>query len=465
MDGEKVICHQCVDEKYVKSVIKAQGSRDSECSYCQHKRTNMPVSVIADLMHQVFEEYYEPENNYYYSDTDNGDSAKDVIQHELGVDEDVAEDIYQELCEQHNPRHWDEGPIYDDDYVYGNRRFSTEKINQAWEDMKNSLTHETRFFNRPVKIFLDELFADIETFRTDNEESPIKTIDADTRLYRARYFESLRTVKQELRHPERNFGPPPSSLARSGRMNATGIAVFYGATTPDIAIAEIRPPVGAHVIVAPFAPRKQMRILDLSALDALVYSKTSPFDPQTIKSLEKTAFLKTFSRKLTLPVFDNHDSGYLITQVIAEYLSVSEKFNLDGISFRSTQVKKESVSERRRRGHPDGHNVVLFSKSSGVMYSGKNERAYKVNLTENLEDDFHFFHPSVQLIELDDSESKVKIPIQLRSNNAALNLITSDLQYYLIEGVMFQKNMTKIEQGEPVKKRFESTRVGDADSF
>ena len=56
-------------------------------------------------------------------------------------------------------------------------------------------------------------------------------------------------------------------------MNANGIAVFYGATTPDIAIAEIRLPVGAHVIVALFDPRKDLRILDLSALDALVFSK------------------------------------------------------------------------------------------------------------------------------------------------------------------------------------------------
>ncbi|AYN25564.1 RES domain-containing protein (plasmid) [Buttiauxella sp. 3AFRM03] len=465
MDGETVICHQCVEEKYVKSMIKAQGSREDECSYCHHKRTNMPITAIADLMHQVFEDYYEPENGLYFSENDIGDSAKDVIQRELGVDEDVADDIYQELYEQYNPRHWDDGQIYSDDYIYGNRQFSAAKINQSWEDMKTSLTNKTRYFNRPVKKFLDELFSDIETFRTDKEESPILTIGAETRLYRARDFESLRAVKKELRHPERNFGPPPSHLARSGRMNANGIAVFYGATTPDIAIAEIRPPVGAHVIVAPFAPRKDLRILDLSALDALVFSKKSVFDPETIKSLEKTAFLKTFSNKLTLPVFNNQDSGYLITQVIAEYLSVSEQFQLDGISFRSTQVRKESVSVKRRAVRTNGHNVVLFSKSSGVMYSGENERAYKVSLTENLEYDINYFHPTIQLIEEDPQDSHAWSFPTVRNNDKALELITTGIMYYCIEGVLFQKTMKEIEQGEPVKRRTDNPRSEQYELF
>ncbi|HDR2351872.1 TPA: RES family NAD+ phosphorylase [Enterobacter asburiae] len=465
MDGEIVICHQCIEEKYVKSVIKSQGSRKFECSYCHHRRTNIPVSVIAELMHQVFENYYEPESEFYYNDVDNGDSAKDVIQQELGVDEQIADNIFDELCEQHNPLHWDEGQIYDEDYVYVGRQFSTGKMHQAWEDMRNSLAHDTRFFNRTVKKFLDELFSDIEEFRTDREESPIKAISGDTLLYRARYFESLRAVKQELRHPERNFGPPPSHLARSGRMNAHGIAVFYGATTPEIAIAEIRPPVGAHVIVAPFVARKELRVLDISALDALVYSKKSVFDPQTIKSLERTAFLKTFSHKLTLPVFNNQDSGYLITQVIAEYLSVSEQFNLDGISFRSTQVKKETTKVRRRAKKENGHNVVLFSKSSGVWFSGENERAYRVSLTENLEYDINYFHPSLQLIEDEPSDNSIWSYSFVNNNDKTLELLTGELQYYLIEGVLFQNAMTAIELGVPVKRRHENKRLDDIDPF
>lgn len=455
MDGETLICHECVGEKYVKSVIKAQGTRKKECSYCHHRRTNMPVTAIADLMHQVFEDYYQPLNNYYYSEMDSGDDAKDVIQNELEVDENVAVDLYQELCEQHNNYYSpDDQQPYDDDYVYGKRRWSAELINQGWENMKKSLTSETRFFNRTVKLFLDNLFNDLDTFRTDKEESPIKEWDVDSRFYRARHFESLRTVEKELRHPERNFGPPPSHLARSGRMNAHGITVFYGATVPDIAIAEIRPPVGAHVIVVPFKPLKPLRILDISALDALVFKKQSIFDPKTIEVLQKTAFLKTFSNRLTLPVFDNQDSSYLITQVIAEYLSVSAKYNLDGISFRSTQVRKEAGTGRNSVKQASGFNVVLFSKSSGVMYSGANERAYKVDFMENLEDDVHYFHPSISLIMDEHSDKNDWGFPSIRNKDKALELIVTDIQYYRIEGIQFQKSATAIELGTPVKPRY-----------
>ncbi|MCG0456686.1 RES domain-containing protein [Enterobacter cloacae complex sp. ECC445] len=465
MQGETVICHQCVGEKYVKSVIKAQGTAAVPCSYCERKRKNIPIYEVADLMHQVFNNYYIPENAYYYNERDVGDSASDVIQNELGVEENVADDIYQELCEQHNPRYPDDGLVYDEEFVYGRRQFSSQRVNQAWENMKTSLNSETRYFNQSVKFFLDDLFSDLDKFRTDQSETPIKTIDADFRLYRARYFESLHSVERELRHPERNFGPPPSALARSGRMNAHGIAVFYGATTPEIAIAEIRPPVGAHVIVAPFSPRKSLRILDLSALDALIFSQESVFNPETIKSLENTAFLKTFSHKLTLPVFDNQDKGYLITQVIAEYLSVSKEYNLDGISFRSTQVKKDSSVSRRRVSKKNGYNVVLFNKSSGVMYSGRNERAYKVSLMENLDDDRDFFNPTIQLVEASPVSQHVWSHSSFMNNSKTLELIVSELKYYKIDGVLFQKSMKNITQGESVKRRTESQPPEEIDPF
>lgn len=463
MDNETVICHQCVDEKYVKSVIKAQGTTKHPCSYCGHKRKSMPISTIADLMHQVFDNYYKPERADYYNDMGRVNSAKDVIAHELGVNENTANDIYQELCKRHNSSYYPDRLIYDDDFVYGYRQFSLHKINQSWENMKSSLNSETRFFNRLVKKFLDDLFSDLDEFRTDKDDSPIKTINADFRLYRARYFESLREVEKELSHPERNFGPPPSHLARSGRMNAHGIAVFYGATSPDIAIAEIRPPVGTHVIVAPFEPRKPLRILDLSTLDRLVSSKQSVFDPETIKSLEKTAFLKTISHTLTLPVFDNQDNGYLITQVIAEYLSVSKKYNLDGISFTSTQVKKKSQNSKQKKDHE--YNVVLFSKSSGVMYSGPNERLYKVSMMGNLRANIDHTPFTIQLIEEEQSSLGTRSFPTIRNNDKALELIATDLQYYRIEGILFQKTMKDIKQGEPTKKLSENLPSEEIELF
>ncbi|WP_218013546.1 hypothetical protein, partial [Priestia aryabhattai] len=84
-----------------------------------------------------------------------------------------------------NPRYPDDGLVYDEEFVYGRRQFSSQRVNQAWENMKTSLNSETRYFNQSVKLFLDDLFSDLDKFRTDHSETPIKTIDSDFRLYRA----------------------------------------------------------------------------------------------------------------------------------------------------------------------------------------------------------------------------------------------------------------------------------------
>jgi hypothetical protein len=40
-----------------------------------------------------------------------------------------------------------------------------------------------------------------------------------------------------MKRPDEEIGPPPPSLAVAGRMNAAGIAVFYGATDPSVALS------------------------------------------------------------------------------------------------------------------------------------------------------------------------------------------------------------------------------------
>ena len=452
MEDEKVVCHQCIGEKYVKSVIKTKGSTEHRCSYCTRKRKSIPIYAVSDLMHQVFKDYYEAENAEYDLGFDGGDSAQIIISSELNVDEEIAQDIYNKLYKRHNPRHANEGMHYSDEFVYS-RRFSSDRLDRAWEKMRNSLCEEARFFNSSVKEFLDGLFSDLDNFYINNSQSPINTLTQDKRLYRARVFESRHEAADALKHPERNFGPPPPSLARSGRMNAPGISVFYGASTPDVAVSEVRPPVGSFVVVAPFEPRKDLRILDISALDALVFSKQSVFNPDTIKSWETTAFLKTFSQKMTLPVFGKRqDVEYLITQAIAEYLSVSEKHRLDGISFRSTQVK--SNSKKSIQEDDAGYNFVLFSKSSGVMYSSENERTYQVTLMDQSDEENDYFVSSINLLE----NERSRYQPTFRNKSESLELIASGLVYFYIQGVSYQKRKTCIQQGESVKRRSENLR-------
>lgn len=138
-------------------------------------------------------------------------------------------------------------------------------------------------------------------------------------------------------------------------MNAAGISVFYGADSDATALAEVRPPVGSDVAIARFEITRPLRLLDLTALDNIVI-EDSVFDPAYEDRLEKAAFLKTLSRRLSAAILpDDETLAYLPTQAVADYLSGMNNPTLDGIIFPSVQSATR------------GLNIVFFQKASRVQ--------------------------------------------------------------------------------------------------
>lgn len=397
MDDEKYICHQCIDEPYIKEFISKKCDAKNKCSYCKKKLKSTSIENIADMFDVMINNYYD-DAGWDYNGEPNGTEIKDLIQIHASVDHEIADDIFESLCEQFNSYEYDADQKYlpDCSYLPVNRRRGS--FDRKWEEITNSLLTEARFFNSEAKVFLDELFADIHNQPTDNSDSVIKRYDTETILYRARVFNTIQEVEEALSQPERKLGPPPSKDAKSGRMNAQGVPVFYGSTSPLIAMAEVRPAVKSHVIMAQFKPLRELRILDLSALKSLVHIEGSKFDPENILKLEKTLFLKTLAYKLTIPVLDEvKGQEYLITQAVAEYLGLSQDFKLDGISFESTQVDASQVEIYDR-------NIVLFSKSALVKFArkGDTKRKYKISLfdyEENINGELDYYpDPTISFI-------------------------------------------------------------------
>jgi len=137
-------------------------------------------------------------------------------------------------------------------------------------------------------------------------------------------------------------------------MNARGISLFYGATDPETAVAEVRPPVGSEVAIGRFQVVRPLRLLDLTALSG-VGAAGSYFDPEYAGILSRMMFLRSLSRRMARPVMpDDQEFEYLPTQAIADFLATDTVTPLDGIIFPSVQVG-------------DGkQNVVLFHKASLV---------------------------------------------------------------------------------------------------
>ncbi|WP_323092502.1 RES family NAD+ phosphorylase [Klebsiella variicola] len=447
MREDKYVCHKCVNDKYVMHHIRQTGNNEQVCSYCKRKRKNIRLEYIVGMINDVFEYYYDTFEDIY--DTGRGDSAQDVICEELGVEWDVAEDIYQLLCDEYNPYNDYDYVRYNDGFVYRHVNYSSGELAHTWSKATDSLLKETRYFNREVNDFLDSLFCDVDKLKNKNSNSPIKTLTDEVHLFRARVFEDQEEVKQALEQPEKNFGAPPPTLARSGRMNAQGISVFYGATSVNLAIAEVRPPVGSIVVTASFVPLRELKVLDISALDSLSFGSGSKFDPQTRITSERAIFFSTLSRKLTLPTFGKRqDSDYLITQVVADYLSDRNKFKLDGVSFKSTQVDANGEDAET------GYNVVLFNKSSAVRHAADESRKYNVEMYEHIEDDQYAFVPKIQLIIEDNKKSRyMDLFSSSHDTNDALQMKTSSMTYHKITGVKYRTSETDIYQGDSIKKQ------------
>jgi len=444
MNEDKYICYACVGEKYISQLILNTGKANRKCSYCSRRKKNVPLAQLSPKVHKMFMEHYgineEGENHY-----ESGETAIDIIQNEMHIDEQPAHDLFT-ILEDENYDYDAMDSFYDDSIHYIKVKRSSQSLGLAWEKMEESLKSESRYFNELVKSFLDGLFCDIEKLQTKNSQSAINTTGIGMTFYRARKFENEEDVEKALEHPERYFGPPPHELAISGRMNAYGIPVFYGSTSPDITVAEVRPVVGSYVVVVPFRTLREMRILDISALSTLRQSKGSIFDEELTALNDKADFMRTLSRKLTLPASGkNPENEYLITQAVAEYLAQSEDHKLDGISFNSTQLPRNNREETTHQ------NVVLFSKSAKITGAEPNSRYYLVELYENVQDNEWIFFPTLQPLE-GMKKSKYSFSFFSDKLNPSLELCADMIVFHKVKGVRYDTDQTEISLLHPVYK-------------
>jgi hypothetical protein len=293
-----------------------------------------------------------------------GEQVHYVIAEIAGIDDDVAEALTEILAEWHSDRELDEmgdeSEFAPDSHYTPKHCGGFTRLHEEWSSFEHQLQTESRFLNRSFQETLDGVFTGIEGFITREGNSVIETIGPDTvaaTLFRARVFQTFESLTAGLGRPDREVGSPPIGKAAAGRMNASGISVFYGALNPSTAIAEVRPPVGSDVVVATFEILRPLRVLNLSSLRQIII-RSSYFDPNSRPLQERAAFLDLLSNKMTRPVMPEREhADYLVTQVIADYLASEHR--LDGILYPSVQVAADLPALNRT-------NIVLFHRASRV---------------------------------------------------------------------------------------------------
>lgn len=367
------ICADCIGESYLSAKVRRLGD-EHECHYCDETAEAISLDELADEIDSAFEVHYtrtasdpdayqsmmlrDKESNYEWERE--GQETVYAIMEAAEISEDAANDVQEILEERHadfDSAAMGEECEFASDAHYEEIMPDDQEWQRGWHKFEKTIKSEARFFSRTAAKQLDDLFATIADMQTRNGRPIIVDAgpDADlNHLFRARVFQSRQQLEVALARPDRNLAPPPSHLATAGRMNAHGISVFYGATEAGIALAEVRPPVGAQVMVARFDIVRPIRLLDLTALPDLK-EDGSIFDPEYAFRLGRMRFLKTLAGRMSRPVMpDDQLSDYLPTQAVADFLATESKVPLDGIIFPSVQA------------NGSGLNVVLFHKSSRV---------------------------------------------------------------------------------------------------
>lgn len=364
----KCVCHECVGEDFLAEII-VHGPVTGACDYCGREEVQvMTLDELVGRVDRVIDDYFvsgQPDPDASVWTEPRGLPLDETIADLLRAPEDLLSEVAEELYQLWFDRSSHENKYGEDPHFMDRESFGSG-LSRKWQSMTRSLATESRFMNPEALAVMEQVFADLPALKTTSGNGVIVKAGPGSRiqkLVRARMFQSESSLSDALHHPERFLGAPQPGKGRAGRMNAHGIAMFYGSLDAETAIAEIRPPVGSYVVVATFEIARSLQLLDFPALRSLA-TVGSKFDTNTIRAFERQEFLATLERMIRRPVMPDHEhQDYLVTQAMADYLANHREVQLDGLMFRSAQGPSAGSW---------GTNITLFPKASGVENSGDN---------------------------------------------------------------------------------------------
>ncbi|WP_413657887.1 RES domain-containing protein [Paraburkholderia phenoliruptrix] len=407
------ICSNCIEDSHFRDSL-AEHFEHLECSVCGEESDEaVTVESLAAVLEPVLREYFVQgaEEKHYSGDDDkgwweqSGEPLNDIIQTVTGQYFDFEDELVDAVCDLDDAWPGDgEEPLWEATANYVPRRLLPYQFTEHWNAAVEDLKRNRRFFSVSVRDLFDSLFANVgQLFATHRNGNlpvtvllPVKTI-----LFRARVCSSITQMGKMADAPLELIGPPPSELAKSGRMNPEGVVVLYAAFEEDTARAELRPAIGNDLAVIKLVTTQPLKVLDLERLERVTAATNlSYFQPDYEEQVTKHTFLRRLHGLISQPVVPGRESDYLITQTMAEYLAHVHAEKFDGVKFASAQSA-------------GGMNVVLFSRHGGDIGSTR-ERFNVDYLPESISfsrvTQVHYSHTSVKFVVRDDGQSFAYLP-------------------------------------------------------
>lgn len=356
------ICFKCIEDEALRTTVESEGE-PLLCEFCGEEDNNaFSYERLGEELEPVVREHFQlgPTVKKFYDDDregweQEGDSLSDIVQMVLRqdvVDPDALVSAVMD-AEDYWPPDGEEA-FYDDTQLYVSCKATPHAWMAQWQYLRDELAHRRRFFSDGARALFDRMLegvADLKFFDKDTDQwlPVVNELPVGTDVIRARVVRSDSELKAFVKTPSRELGAPPPENAPPGRMNAAGIAVFYGALDSDTCLAEMRPALGGRVLVGEFRTTQALRVLDFRRLEAARLAELSYFDQKFAEQRERAVFLRRLHGLISRPVAPGHEDEYLITQTLTEYMAHVHRPSFDGVIFQSVQ----------REG---GANIVLFGR-------------------------------------------------------------------------------------------------------
>ncbi len=317
------VCHRCICDPFLAEIVRAKGTCVL-CSYCDRVSEALTLDDLAERIHEVLQAHFEitpsqPMDHEYALVKDGlwerpGYPVEDVIADIADVSAEIGTDVREILLDRyglsyHALKDGEEEPYASDAY-YEEREADDFGFRETWEVFRDEIRCRVRFFSAYAEEALTHIFGDLNTHKGFEKKPVICEVGPDGKnnhIWRGRLAQSQEELKEILKTPARKIGPPPSRRAGGGRMNASGIPVFYGAFEQDTCIAELRAPVGSHVVIGKFELLRRVRLLNFDALMG-TYVDVSHFDPDYDIRHGRAAFLRSLVVELCRPVMPQDSS-------------------------------------------------------------------------------------------------------------------------------------------------------------
>lgn len=210
-----------------------------------------------------------------------------------------------------------------------------EELSRAWNSFVN-LIKERRFtyfaspIFKPEEPWNEDILTEVKSLCL---RLLLTSIPKNSTIYRGRPNDDVDDSFTQFS----DLTSPPSQYAKSNRMSAEGVSMFYGAFDSATVHQEICSYCSPHSIdIGEFRVKKELHVVDLFKIP-----KTLSF--WMPEGYEEYKFLCRFHEEITQPLAKGNTSDYLPTQAFTEYLRFMTDKKIDGLIYRSAQSGEKNI--------------------------------------------------------------------------------------------------------------------------